>query len=396
MSNSRGWILVGVLAAVLAACGDNHDAPKIDATIDVSVQSAAERGAYIMNVTAACGFCHTPLLPNGTRDLDKLYSGIDCFIDLDNPPTFVDNNNGSGCLSTRNLTPDPTGLGNATDAQIKNAFRNGVRTDGKKLVPIMPWYIFHNMTDDDADAVVAYLRSLKKVSHTVKANEPPFSQFNDGVPLSNPPFFATWASVTPLLDNEIPYPRGGTNNASAMHGRYLASAVGLCIDCHTPEVSPFFIKLDTDPSDGFGGAFVGGKAFPKQQLGLIDNAYPNIIFTRNLTPDSTGLGTYTKAQIVAAIKEGRDPQNKEVCAATHGKLTAPYAALTAEDVNDIAEYLINLPAQTANCGQPPTPLDDPAPETGGQCGNNLDDDADFVADDGCPLPCPNCQGPPVP
>ncbi len=395
MNYSRRWILVGAFAAAMfaSACGDNHDVPKIDAAADGNEHAAIDRGAYIMNVTAACGFCHTPLLPNGTRDLDKLYSGIDCFIDLDSP-TLADNHNGMGCLSTRNLTPDPTGLANATDAQIKNAFRNGVRTDGKKLVPVMPWYIFHNMTDDDADAVVAYLRSLKPVSHTVKANETPFSLFNDGIAVPQIPFLATWASMKPLLDNEIPYPRGGTNNASAMHGRYLASAVGLCIDCHTPEVSPFFLKLDTDPSDGFGGAFVGGKAFPKEVLGLIDPSYPNVIFTRNLTPDTTGIGSYTKAQIIAAIKDGRDPDGKEVCAATHGKITAPYAALTDEDVNDIAEYLINLPALTANCGAPPMPLDDPVAETA--CGDNLDNDSDGVINDGCPAPCPNCQGPPVP
>ena len=395
MNISRGWLLV-VVAAATVASGDNGKRPSPDAAPDTdNGRAQIARGEYIMNVTAACGFCHTPLLPNGTRDLDKAFSGIDCLVDLDSP-TFLDDGGPTGCLSARNLTPDPTGIGNATDAQIKNSFLNGVRTDGKKIVPLMPWYIFHNMTDDDADAIVAYLRSLPPVSHTVKPNQPPFSLFNDGIPVPQVPFLATWEALTPLLDSQIPYPRGGTNNQSAMRGRYLTSTVGLCIDCHTPEISPFFLQLDMDPSDGFGGAFTGGKGFPKQQLGLIDASYPPFIFTRNLTSDTTGLGMFTKAQIIAAIKDGRDPDGKEVCAATHGKLTAPYAALTEDDVNDIAEYLINLPAQVANCGTPPMPLDDPAPEDTADCGNLADDDGDTVADDGCPLPCPDCQGPAVP
>ena len=401
MNMSRGWILVGMVAVMSAVgCGDNNDAPPPDAVVDEGGQTPAERGAYLMNVVSACGFCHTPLLPNGTRDLDKLYSGIDCFVDLDSP-TFEDDGGTTGCLSTRNLTPDPTGLGAKTDDQIKNAFRNGVRTDGKKLVPIMPWYIFHNMSDDDADAIVAYLRSLPPVSHTVKPNQVPFSLYNDGIPVPQLPFIASWESVVPLVDNEIPFPAGGTNNTSAMRGRYLTSAVGLCIDCHTPEASPFGLKLDMTK------AFAGGKVFPKGQLGLIDASYPAAIATRNLTSDMTGLGGWSKAQIKAAIAEGRDRDNKAVCAATHGGVISPYAALEPSDLDDIVEYLANLApvvndtatdTSAANCGPPPAglPGNAPVPEMGADCLNGTDDDGDSAINDGCMYPCGNCQGPLVP
>jgi hypothetical protein len=344
-----------------------------------------------MNVTAACTFCHTPLLPNGSRDQDKLLSGVDCFVDLDNPPTFVDNMNGQGCLSTRNLTNDATGLKNATDAQIKNAFLNGVRTDNKNIFPIMPYYIFHNMTDQDADSIVAYLRTVPGVDHTVKANEPPFSLYNEGLP-------SGFSYVPFLTDTEIPLPQGGANNASAMRGRYLTSTIGLCIDCHTPEVAPFAIQLNTAK------AFAGGKVFPKGQLGLVDpaNTYPAVIATRNLTTDATGLGGWTTAQISGAIAEGRDKDNKAVCAATHGGAISPYAALEPQDLEDIVEYLAHLPpivndtatdTNAANCGLPPVGS---GPETGIQCTDGIDSDADFVPDDGCPVACGNCQGPTVP
>jgi hypothetical protein len=169
----RGWQFLVVATLAVAGCGDDNrvtpDAAKPDADT-----SQAERGQYIMNVLGACTFCHTPLRQDGTRDTDKLFAGVDCFVDIDSP-NFVDNGNQFGCISTRNLTPDATGLKNATGEQIKNAFRNGVRTDGKMLAPIMPYWIFHNMTDADADAIVAYLRTIPPVSHTVKANEPPWT-----------------------------------------------------------------------------------------------------------------------------------------------------------------------------------------------------------------------------
>jgi mono/diheme cytochrome c family protein len=389
MNNASGWILSGVATALLAAgCGDNREKPTIDAAPDADTTVAVRRGEYIVNVLGACSFCHTPLLPNGSRDLDKFLAGVDCFIDFDSP-TFQDDGGTTGCLSSRNLTPHETGLKNATDAQIKNAFQNGIRTDGKKIVPIMPYWVFHNLTDDDADAIVAYLRSIPPVDHQVKANQAPASLHNDGMA-------GVFPDIQPLKDNEIPYPRGGDNNASAMNGRYLASMAGLCVDCHSPEVAPNALQLDTTR------LFAGGKVFPKTALGLLDPSYPTFIVTRNLTSDATGLGGWTKTQIRAAIAEGRDKDNKQVCAATHGGVISPYAGLTPSDLDDIAEYLSLLPptendTTDDNCGFPPVPLFPvPLPEMGVMCNNTTDDDADGVPNDGCFVACGNCQGPTVP
>ncbi|NVB84080.1 MAG: hypothetical protein HOV81_37240 [Kofleriaceae bacterium] len=376
--------------------------------------SLAARGAYIVNTLANCKFCHTPKLPNGQPDLDKNFSGVDCWADIDSP-TGTDDGGSVGCLSTRNLTPDPTGLGNVTDQQIKDAFLNGIRTDGKKLVPVMPWWILHNMTDDDADAVVAYLRSIPPIAHQVKPNQPPWSLYNDGVPDILP-------DPSPLAVNTIPMPGPGANMESAMRGRYLASVAGLCIDCHTPETSPNSLQLD---SSRF---FAGGRLFSKEQLGLLDPSYPNLIATGNLTTDATGLKGWTKDQIKAALSEGRDRDNNSVCASAHGNLTSSYASLEPQDLEDIVEYISHLPAvandvandpNVANCGLPALPLavgapetgaqcddtmdndgdgtvNDGCPETGTDCSNTADDDGDGVPNDGCPVACGNCAGPPVP
>ncbi len=43
----------------------------------------------------------------------------------------------------------------------------GVRPDGHKLSPIMPWKDFAHFTHRDALAIAAYLRTLKPVVHQV-------------------------------------------------------------------------------------------------------------------------------------------------------------------------------------------------------------------------------------
>lgn len=346
MKNLRGWILATAVAATVIGCGDNHE-PPIDASI-VRVdagQSPVQRGRYIMNTLGACTFCHTPLNPDGSRDLTRLLAGWNC--DTEPLPFFdIDPANANvGCLSTRNLTNHETGLKNKTDQQIKDAIKLGKRTDDKSLVPVMPYYIFHNMTDDDLDAIVAYLRTVPGVDNLIPPNQEPWLSINNGT---------TVAAPYPLTD--IPMPGPGADQASAMRGRYLSSMVGLCIDCHTPDkagMALFPQPIETTKS------WAGGRVFPKETLGLFDPAYPNTVTTRNLTQDATGLMGWNKAQIKAAIADGKDKDGNAVCAGTHGSFISPYAALMPQDLDDIAEYIASLPGVVndtgADCAGPPVP-----------------------------------------
>ena len=107
------------------------------------------RGQYIVDHVAACGDCHTPMGQNGP--VPGMY--------LAGNPSFIALPNGDK-LGSRNLTNDETGLKNRTDAEIKDMFQNGMRptaTGMEPLNPVMPYYVFHNMTDADANAIVAYL-----------------------------------------------------------------------------------------------------------------------------------------------------------------------------------------------------------------------------------------------
>lgn len=43
----------------------------------------------------------------------------------------------------------------------------GVRPDSRELTPIMPWRAFANLTPDDVNSIVMFLRTLPEVSNKV-------------------------------------------------------------------------------------------------------------------------------------------------------------------------------------------------------------------------------------
>lgn len=59
-----------------------------------------------------------------------------------------------------NLTPDASGLGDWTDAEIAAAIIGGISRDGHKLAPIMPATSYAALTPEDLQALITWLRSL--------------------------------------------------------------------------------------------------------------------------------------------------------------------------------------------------------------------------------------------
>ena len=118
----------------------------------VSAQSElVERGDYLVNGILTCGNCHTPKGPSG-EIRDKAFSGGASW---DEPPFKV---------TAPNITQDKeTGIGNYTDAELKQLLRKGVKRNGTRVAMIMPSGFYEIMTDRDLDAVIAYLRTIKPI-----------------------------------------------------------------------------------------------------------------------------------------------------------------------------------------------------------------------------------------
>jgi len=116
-----------------------------------------ERGRYLVTL-GGCTDCHTPGHFLGKPDLTRELGGSEVGFEIP----------GLGVFYGPNLTPDrETGLGTWSGADIVKAVQTGVRPDGRGRVPIMPWPAFAKLTRSDAEAIVAYLKSLPPVTNKV-------------------------------------------------------------------------------------------------------------------------------------------------------------------------------------------------------------------------------------
>jgi mono/diheme cytochrome c family protein len=101
-----------------------------------------------------CGGCHTRGIFLGQPDPDLYLAGSEVGFHLP----------GMGYFYPPNLTPDPaTGLGDWSEDDIVRAIRTGERPDGRMLAPIMPWHAYAALTDEDAQAIAAFLKGMTPV-----------------------------------------------------------------------------------------------------------------------------------------------------------------------------------------------------------------------------------------
>jgi cytochrome c553 len=228
-----------------------------------------------------------------------------------------------------------TGGGAAGDASSGMEFLN----------PFMPYYVFHNMDADDADAIVAYLRVVPGVENTIAKRTARFD---------------VQAAAPPLDVSKIPAPLPSyPNQASAQRGKYLASQLGLCVECHTKHNEPGMATI-LDESK----LFAGGEDFS----GFFAATLMLKPVSKNLTSDDeTGLGKWTTADIVKALKEGKAKDNSGICPPMPAGAMAAYGHLTDADAMDIANYIKSLPPKVNKivdmCAFPP-PQGAPPPQGG--------------------------------
>ena len=122
-----------------------------------------DRGEYLVELLA-CGSCHTNGAFDGVPDMSRPLAGSDTGIAWSSPLQSEH----PGVVYPPNITPDEeTGIGRWSDAQIADAVRAGVGRHGSRRLLTMPWQGYAKMTDDDVDAIVLYLRSIKPIKHKV-------------------------------------------------------------------------------------------------------------------------------------------------------------------------------------------------------------------------------------
>ncbi|MDH5345034.1 MAG: cytochrome c [Gammaproteobacteria bacterium] len=180
--NFRPTILAFPFLLVACASGDSYspldnysevrattilDAPSVTGVAPEN-QAAVNRGEYLVELLG-CGVCHTDGALIGEPDMRRALAGSSIGVAYTSP---FENKN-PGIVFATNLTPDrDTGIGRWTDDEIKDAIRAGLGRHGPNRILVMPWQAYARISDDDAWAIVAYLRSLEPVENTVPVNVP--------------------------------------------------------------------------------------------------------------------------------------------------------------------------------------------------------------------------------
>jgi len=306
--------ILAVLAVVLTVtgCHGRYIRPVSDAPIAASPQRL-ERGSYLVNQVLACGVCHTSrargTILNEPERTDAFLGGGNLYAAK-----------GLGTLWVPDITSDPeTGLGRWKDDEILRTLRDGVAPDGHFLVPVMPYEAYQHLSDEDARAVVAYLRSTPAYRQPKPRADDQLGAMAGllfhviGVQMHDP----VKAVPEPDRSNKIEY------------GHYLVR-IAACGQCHSlAQRGP---RRESDP------LYLAGSesAWEDPAIGKV--------YARNLTGDAeTGLGKYDATAIKEALRNGRRLDGKRA-APPMSVMARHYSGMTEGDLEAIAAYLKTLPA----------------------------------------------------
>ena len=180
-----------------------------NAAPDWKVAGTSEQIARGQKLSVACAQCHST-----TGDLP-----------LDGGTVNLFGGGPMGSLYAPNLTP-AGGLADWSDGQIVRALREGVDDQNLSLV-IMPSMFYHVLSDEDAQAVVAYLRSQPTVEHEVP--ERGLAWMAEALVGAG----AIQTSVQPAIIAPQSAPPPGP---TAEYGQYLVN-VFACGSCHSPSLA---------------------------------------------------------------------------------------------------------------------------------------------------------------
>jgi len=235
------------------------------------------RGAH-MAAVRGCAGCHAPDL-----------SGQ---IDIDDPLI--------GRLVMPNLTRGGRGAA-LTDRDWERAVRHGVRRDGTPLV-VMPAHLHSQLSDEDLGDIVAYARSLPP-NPVVR----PSSRLGPAIRLMDAAGQVRLFAAA-RIDHAKPHPTRVVPAPTAEYGAYLAP---VCVDCH--------------------GEHLSG--------GPIPGAPPGWMPPANITP--AGIGHYTEADLVRALREGIRPGGTRIAAQMPIEQVTRH--FTDEEIHALYAYLRTVP-----------------------------------------------------
>ena len=216
-----------------------------------------------------------------------------------------------GVFHAPNISSDAaTGIGAWSRLDFTRAMRQGIAPDGRAYYPAFPYPSYARMSDRDIADLFAYLTTLPAVVNDVEGNHLVF-------PVNQPIAARLWQLLYLRPGPVIKLTRA---TPAVARGQYLVEGPGHCGSCHTPRT------------------VLGG---PRRSLWLGGAEMPNQTgFAPNLTPHDDGLGDWSEAEIVEALRYTGPTGDADT---SMGAVRANLVHLPESDLLAIAAYLKAVP-----------------------------------------------------
>ncbi|WP_300617596.1 cytochrome c [Dokdonella sp.] len=301
-------LLVGLVLLVLIGCAAfaalawrPSIAPVAPAPVSSFPADLVTRGARV----AAAGYCVTCHTAAGGQTLAGGYAF---------PSPF-------GTIYSSNITPDPQhGIGAWSEEAFVRAVREGVARDGSHLYPALPYTHFTLATDEDMQALYAWVMSQPPV-----ATDPPADTVR--FPFNVRALQAGWKLL--YFRNARFQPTPGRSE-EWNRGAYLAEGLSHCAACHTPRNG---VAAEKGGTEAYAGA-------------VIDGWYAPPLTAANRSPVP-----WTKEELEAFLGRGGSALHGVAAGSMSHVVHDGLALLPPSDVAAIATYFADLNGSAARTGE---------------------------------------------
>jgi len=266
-----GWLLSILLIVLLSSAAYvYYMLPDVGPAPELNVEVTPERvrrGEYLANHVVVCMDCHSK------RDFSKFSGPLAEGTLGEGGEKFSEEFGFPGKFFAKNITP--AALSEWSDGDIYRTITTGVSKNGRALFPVMPYKYYGMMDPEDVKDIIAYLRSIPPITHSVPESEPnfPFNFIINTIPQQ-----VAVPGKKPDVSDRVAY------------GKYLIHIAG-CVECHTPP-------------DDKGKKLPGMELAGGWEMSLGNN---HIVTTANITPDNeTGIGKWTETDFVGRFKAYAD------------------------------------------------------------------------------------------
>lgn len=301
-----GALLAGGMAAFLIGITHAPTGRSVESTTPMAIAqqvSIVDAGKYLV-AAGNCTSCHTRL--GGAQ-----FSGG---LPIRTP---------FGTIYSSNITPDmQTGIGQWSAEDFRRAMHDGLGRGGRQLYPAFPYPSFTKLSDEDVDAIYAYMRTLAPVRYSPPVNDFLLRQRWGMV-------FWNWLSFKPGR-----FTSDGARSKEWNRGAYLVEGLGHCSACHSPR-NLLMAELSNK-------AYSGGSFMHEVPTGQV-RRWSGV----NLTSSKAGLAAWSLEDLAAYLKNGVSMR-----AGTFGPMNDVIVNslrnLTSADVRAMATYIKALAPESSN------------------------------------------------